>query len=59
MVDNECSVTMETIHDWQYNEKNNIMIPNCNDLFLKTLGKRRSSSQELRNMIKNMEKLII
>jgi len=47
MVEGECSVHMEIIHDWLYNEKTNIFIPNCDDFFLKTLGKRRSSSQEL------------
>ena len=59
MVDGECSVPMGIIHDWQYKEKIYNFIPNCNDFFLKTLGKRRSSSQELGDMIKNMEKLKI
>ncbi len=59
MDDDECSVPMEIIHDWQYKEKIYNFIPNSNEFFLKTFGKKRSSLQELGEMIKNMERIII
>jgi len=51
MDDGECFVPMEIIHDWLYKEKIYNFIHNCNDFFLKTVGKKRSSSQELGDMM--------
>ena len=56
MDEGECFVPMEIIHDWLYKEKIYNFIPKCNDFFLKTVGKKRSSSQELWDIIKKYRK---